>query len=366
MHKYIVLVSPSYGGAEKRFFDVFTALLHRGEEVSMIAPSILIDRLRQDHADRPEVLASLISVPLEVWSPLTFIRNFRVVLKGLPRGGHFHYPLNCLWPLHVHRGDAVTMTVADCTSVPSPFSRKRTSRWAWLNFFFVSRIDVLSPSIYAALRKHLRFQRMSVTPGGTYIVPPPHVPGVRKPIVVFFGRLVPGKGLPELFSILGAIWLQLRDRVPMEFSFQIAGYGELESYVVARVAELKLAGVPISFVGYRVANELLSRSAVLLSLQEPTNYPSRVVAESLMAGCEVIVRDTGDSRLFGTDLPGLRYCVARLDAGELADLIAVSISELLGDTGFEARVREGAMARFSAPAYIDYFQSLTSGESGCH
>ena len=362
MHKYIVLVSPAYGGAEKRFFDIFTTLLRRGEAVSLIAPSSLVDSLREDYTDRPDVLAALIPVSLDVWGRFAFIRGFRTLMKGLPRGGHFHYPLNCLWPLHLLRGDSVSMSVADCTSVPAFFSNKKTSWWAWLSFFFVRRIDVLSPDIYRALRGHFRFQYMSLTPGGTYLVPDTMVACMREPTVVFFGRLVHGKGLSDFFDVLPALWVRLRDRVPVGFSFQVAGYGDLESFVVKRVEALKRDGVPISFIGYRVASQLLPRCSVFLSLQEATNYPSRVVAESLMAGCAVIIRDTGDSRLFGTDLPGLQYCHAKLDSDQLAEQIVSSVFGFQYNTNFEDRVREAAIARFGSHAYIDYFQNIMTGK----
>src|SRR6185312_1644365 len=98
------------------------------------------------------------------------------------------------------------------------------------------------------------------------------------------------------------------------FEFRIAGYGPLQEHIAQRVAFLAGAGVPIAFIGYAAADALLPATAVVLSMQEVTNYPSRVVAEALMAGCAVVVRDTGDSREFGSDLPGLVYCSAHLDA----------------------------------------------------
>ena len=64
MPSFIVVVSPSYGGAERRFFDVFTELRRAGVDVCMIAPSTLLDNLIADHPDRGDVFASLISVPM--------------------------------------------------------------------------------------------------------------------------------------------------------------------------------------------------------------------------------------------------------------------------------------------------------------
>jgi hypothetical protein len=145
MRSYIVIVSPSYGGAEKRFFDIFTSLRRSGSDVVLIAPSSLINQLKADHQDRNDVMEALLSVTMGKWSRLEFIRRFRKLLQILPRGANFHYPLNCLWPLHLGRGDSVSMSVADCTSIPDPFSGKSTSVWAWISF-------TLSPrSMFSAL-----------------------------------------------------------------------------------------------------------------------------------------------------------------------------------------------------------------------
>ena len=361
MPSYVVLVSPSVGGAERRFFDIFTRLRRSGADVSLIGPSSLIDQLVAEHPERSDLVPSLLSVPMGGWSRPTFVRRYRRLLATLPRRTRFHYPLNCLWPLHLGRGDRVSMSVADCTSVPSPRSRQRTSVWAWLAFFFVSRIDVLSPSIFAAMRGYRAAAKMSLTPGGTFLAAAPGGERAKLPNVVFLSRLVEGKGIGDLLDVVGAVWAALRGRVPDAFRFQIAGYGPLEHAIAERIGALAKSGVPIEFLGYAAADRVLPAAAVLLSLQEVTNYPSRVVAEALMAGCAVIVRDTGDSREFGSDLPGLVYCDARLDAQELAGQLATLVDRVLHTPGFAADIRRAAGARFSGDDYVDYFRVIVVG-----
>lgn len=363
MRSYIVVVSPSYGGAERRFFDVFTGLRRGGLDVLLIGPSSLIDELKADHGDRADVFPALVSIAIGAWSRLAFIARYRRLLRTLPRGGSFHYPLNCLWPLHLGRGDRVSMSVADCTSVPSPFAAKRTSFWAWLAFPFVGRIDVLSPTIFAAMRGYRAAPKMSLTPGGTFLVAQPAVVAAKMPTVVFVSRLVAGKGIDDLLDEWSDVWRHLRERVPSDFVLQIAGYGPLQNHVAARVAELARTGTPIAFIGYAAAETLLAPAAVVLSMQEVTNYPSRVVAEALMSGCAAIVRDTGDSREFGADLPGLVYCRPRLDAREIAEQLATLIGRETSDPSFAAEVRSAARARFSSPRYLDYFRDLIAEPS---
>jgi glycosyltransferase involved in cell wall biosynthesis len=363
MRSYIVLVSPSYGGAEKRFFDVFTNILRSGEDVLLVAPSSLIDQLKADHQERQDVMAALLPVTMGTWSRLEFVRRFRRMLQSFPLGCNYHYPLNCLWPLHIGRGDRVSMSVVDCTSVPGPFSSKRSNVWDWISFFFVSRIDVLSPAIFSSMKRYRMAVRMSLTPGGTYMVPSPSAISGKFPTIVFLGRLVPGKGVDNFLDVLPALWMELSEMVSQGTAFQIAGYGSLQEHVAARVQTLASSGVPITFIGYALAEPLLARSAVLLSMQEVTNYPSRVVAEALLAGCGVIVRDTGDSREFGDDLPGLVYCHSNLDAREMASQLADLLKSVILDPGFVNEVRASALERFSSKHYIDYFRDVIFGRT---
>jgi glycosyltransferase involved in cell wall biosynthesis len=361
MPSYIVVVSPSYGGAEKRFFDVFTALVRDGVDVQMVAPHCLVRQLESDHADRPEALRRLLPVALPSWGRLAFARAFRSLLRSLPRGSAFHYPMNCLWPLHLGRGDRLSMSVVDCTRVPSPFGPGLYGAWTWWSGLVVRRIDVLSPAIHTAMRGYRFAGRMSLTPGGTYVVAPLALSqAARQPHVVFLGRLVEGKGLEDLVEIMPALWRSIESRAPRGFAFKIAGYGALEPFVQEQVAALRTRGVPVDFLGFAAADALLAQSAVLLSLQPVTNFPSRVVAEALLAGCGVVVRDTGDSRQFG-ELPALEYCAARLDADELASKVLMLLNRVMGEPGFEAQVRQTARARFGSHAYVDYFRRLLAG-----
>jgi glycosyltransferase involved in cell wall biosynthesis len=331
----------------------------------LAGPSSLLDGLCRDHPDRQDVFGGLLAVDMGNWSRIEFIRRWQRLLRGLPRGAAYHYPVNCLWFLHLGRGDRVTMSVADCTQVPGPLASRRTSVWAWLAFFFVQRIDVLSPAIFGAMRRYRTAPRMSLTPGGTFVVPRGREPCPKRPAIVFLGRLVAGKGIDDLLNVLPILWPRLRERVPADTVFEIAGYGVLEQHVRTRIAALAAAGVPVRFAGYVAADELLADAAVLLSMQETTNFPSRVVAEALMCGCGAIVRDTGDSREFGTDLPGLVYCRAALDPAELADQIAAVVHhQVVADRNYAAQVREAARARFGSQRYIEYFHEVLLGRPG--
>jgi glycosyltransferase involved in cell wall biosynthesis len=358
MPAYFVLVSPAYGGAEKRFFDIFRAMRRTGANVKMIAPSSLANRLLADHPDQPELASALVSIPMDSWSPLTFVRLFRRLLKSIPRGASFHYPMNCLWPLHLGRGDTVSMSVTNCINVPGPQAANRSAKWTWASFFFVRRVDVLSPQILSRMTDYRTAPKMSLTPGGTFIEVLPEADVAKAPTVALLSRLIDKKGIDDWLDVLPGVWDRLQSRVPAGFSFTIAGYGPRQDHFEQRIAALAAQGVPVTFSGYANAIDFLPRVSVVLSMQEVTNYPSRVVAEALVSGCGVIVRDTGDSRQFGEDLPGLVYCQAKLDAAELADQIAGMLAAFDASPGYADKIRQSGIARFSAAASVDYFAGM--------
>lgn len=363
MRSYIVVISPSYGGAEKRFFDIFRSLRDDGLDVVMIAPSSLVQRLVADHQDLSNLATALIPVEMPRWSRVGFIRRWFRLLRTLPPRSRFHYPMSCLWPLHWGRADRISMSVTECSEVPGPFASNRNGKWTWFSFFFVERIDVLSPGILSGMATYRAFGKMSLTPGGTFVATPEDSAVLKAPTVVLLSRLVAKKGIDDLLDVLPQVWVVLRCRVPKGFSFQIAGYGPLEEHVVSRVAALYDSGVPIAFLGYADAGVLLPRVAVVLSMQEVTNYPSRVVAEALTSGCAVVVRNSGDSAQFGCDLPGLVYCRQILEPQELGQQISQLLNHVCGDPQYSREISESAMRKFSSKACINYFRGILTREA---
>src|SRR4029078_10130299 len=92
----------------------------------------------------------------------------------------------------------------------------------------------------------------------------------------------------------------------------------------------------------------------------------RVVAEALMAGCAVIVRDTGDSREFGSDLPGLVYCRPRLDAAEIADPLPPLVGRVVSVPAFAQELSRAARARFGGTRYVQYFRGIVAEGQPLH
>lgn len=357
---YFVIASPAYGGAERRFLDIFLAMRSAGHRVVFVAPSLLIDKLYADGLLEAGGRSDVVSIPLKKWNPLRFIRQWSRILRTIPRGCSFHYPMNCLWPLHILRGDRVTMSITNCISPPAFQLRNRTGLWTRLSMVAADRVDVLSPAIFKCLSLSEQSAKLSLTPGGTFIGEFPVIKTERRSLVGFLGRFVPFKGIDDWLDILPELRRSLIERGYPEIGFAMAGYGPLQDHVAQRVDELRRKGVNIELRTAVAATEFLPSLAVTVSMQEVTNYPSRVVAEALISGSGVLVRDTGDSRNFG-DLDGLEYCPSTLDPEIVAEKLVRLVDEVMTISGRSDQISYNARLHFGASATISYFAELFEG-----
>ncbi|MCL6446930.1 MAG: DUF1957 domain-containing protein [Armatimonadetes bacterium] len=141
-----------------------------------------------------------------------------------------------------------------------------------------------------------------------------------QPVVLFFGRLVPEKGVQVLLEALPAV----AGRVP-GVRLTIAGKGPYEGYLRNLAGRLGVLG-RVDFVGYvddQGRNRLLEQgwAAAFPSLYEPFGI---VALEAMAAGVPVVVSDTGGlSDIITHGVDGYKAPPGR------EDLLAYYLSELL-------------------------------------
>ncbi|MGQ9823848.1 MAG: 1,4-alpha-glucan branching protein domain-containing protein [Desulfotomaculales bacterium] len=143
-----------------------------------------------------------------------------------------------------------------------------------------------------------------------------------RPLVLFFGRLVPEKGVQVLLEAMPAV----AGRVP-GVRLKVAGKGPYEEYLRDLACRLKVAE-RVEFVGYvddQERNRLLREgwAAAFPSLYEPFGI---VALEAMAAGVPVVVSDTGglgDIVEHGVD--GYKVPPGK------SDLLAYYLSELLAN-----------------------------------
>ena len=350
--KYIVLVSIGIGGAEKRFFDIFRSFMGSNNDVFLVVSAALYKKLSITD-DRNIIVIGHTDDGL-----IHFIIKYYKWLKTLNNAkANFHYPMNCLFFLHFFKAHRVSMSLTNCYFAPKLLTFKRSLIRQYLTLFFVSRVDVLNPNIYKTISK-FKFTKFTLTPNGTYVYPEIAYLPTKKPLYGFIGRLISGKGLENFLKKLPEIWELLQFKVSNDFSFFIAGYGALEKMVEQEVSNLQGMGIPIVFYGYRPAEELLKDARLVFSLQEKTNYPSRVVAEAMLNGCSVLVTDTGDSKSFGSFTYGLDYINPDLNPVEIANLILENENKYKNNFDHANKVREEGLQKFSSKEVLTYFLDI--------
>jgi glycosyltransferase involved in cell wall biosynthesis len=323
----------------------------------MIMPSMLANLLRTEYPDR-DVFEYIIEIKMKKWSRIGFIYKFHQLLRTIDKGSRFHYPMNGLPLLHFFRGDHLTMSVTNCCFAPDPYVFRKSGLYLHTVLLFAEIIDVLSPQIYHQTMRHkLLKKKLQLTPGGTFIRDFPTDISKKYPIVAFIGRLEPQKGIIDFLDVVPKIWTMIKNDVPAEFKICIAGVGSLTSYVEKRVVSMKNNDIPIYYNGHVQMKEFIKPVSVTFSIQQLTNYPSRVVGEALLSGSSVIISNTGDSKMFGETLSGLCFCKADLDANELAPLILSTLQKYTDDDYFDV-VRQEAKEVFCAKNYVDYFERL--------
>lgn len=364
--KYIVMASPLLGGAEKRFFDIYCALVETDPLLHFVVPAPLADALGAPDAS-PAARRNLIPLDVREWSVRRFLETLYAVIRTAPRHSVFHYPLNPVFPLHMFRGHRLSMSICDCTRAPARYHatpRALLQHWAMRR---ARAIDVLSPSVYATLAKRAPRRirsRLSATPLGTFVNSTEHTPLEKRRDVVLMTRLEEGKGVRAFLDRLPRLWDYLAAAgMPGDTRFLICGDGTLASTVTSEVARLRRSGIRVEAQGTVDARTTLGRARVALSLQRDTNFPSRVVGEALLCGCAVLIRNTGDSGTFGA-MAGISYLEPELPIEEVGDRLVEVLR--LPDEDYDAfamQIRTEALLRCSSDESLQYFKALLSADA---
>ena len=364
--KFIVIPTLAIGGAEKRFFDIFCSLSTNYNSIYyLVLPKSLFIQISAQISITELILDRIIIIGEESDTLFTFcFKYYRWLNKNSIKGMHFHYPVNCLFPLHFFKGHILSISLTDCFYEPTFFSTSKSKVRQRLTMLFASKIDVLNETIYTNLKDNLWFskKKLSITPGGTFVAPESCSYSVKSPKVAIVSRLIDGKGILEFLDILPAIWQSIVDKVPEDFLFSVCGDGPLAEIVDKKIRKYRFEGIPINYEGFVIPSKFLTDVSIVLSLQVVTNYPSRVVAESIMSGCHVFIRDSGDSKMFGNDSIAFSYISNTLNPLEISHKI-VEILEKTKNDNFIQKIRLKGIDKFASKSTTDYFDKLISSNN---
>lgn len=184
--------------------------------------------------------------------------------------------------------------------------------------------------------------------------PTQFMPRNKIPIIVWAGHLIDGKGTDLLKKFL---------LYNSEKKYKVAIYGSAIDDERSRKFEAWLQ----SFKGGKEwlsisrpdnMTEAYSQAWIVLSLQKVSNYPSQVVLEALLSGCQVIMTDTGDSHLF--DCPDVIHFISK-DASAADIGAAIENAFTRQENQFVKQARDYVLKNHTVENYFDHLKSIWLG-----
>jgi len=173
--------------------------------------------------------------------------------------------------------------------------------------------------------------------------------------VAFAGRLEKDKN-PVLFLEAAII---LSEKYP-EIIFHIMGEGRLSLEIKNKVHSSGL--VNIKFHGFHPQpTEILSDTSVFVSIQTTNNYPSQSVLEAMGCGNAIIATDVGDTRMFINENNGIliNHEISQLVNAIETCFLNKNLRERLGNYAY-SYVRENHTIEKMAKYYVNLFDKASN------
>lgn len=384
----LLLNNSGMGGAERRFAQVYERLRRRGVSIALVINESLLAGLIRTGALKPDGIPELV-----VKEPIGRLASYAIVGTGgeeahdvsrvtpvrvrsvLALGLHkMDYLLACLsvgwWLLrrrpkllHLVLGGAYVALPLQLAgwappavvSVVCPGLREMVGSALGLRLYRLALrlarvVDALSEPIRDALvREGVAPERIRVSAGSCVDTIRFRPASVKRPWVVFVGRLIPEKN-PALFVEACAL---VRDRVPAARFFVLGG-GPLRHDLVVLVQRHGLEGcTEVSWCDH--VETVLGEALVFVSLQRTDNYPSQALLEALACGAAVVATDVGLTWKLVDETVGLRVEAKPVS---VADAVIRLLDNPAQATAMGQRGRERVMQQHSMDAYLDYLESV--------
>ncbi len=361
---YLIIPSAGVGGMEKRLVEVWMKLAQHHARLHLILSHQTHAALlaRPDLSDLATLADQLILFDPGSGRFLAMMRALVRVTLSLPRGATVHYLLNA--PPLIDRMLGHRMILSWVANYSPRPGRRRAANTIWLAaraaFFSAHRIDVLTPAVADDLRRStILARRISVTSGGTFADFNHFRPACKKrDDVVFLGRTEAGKNALAFVQAIPLVTARLAT-AGRSARFLIYGAPAGQEAEIGRLLSSEVyRGIDIQRGHTADPAAILAPAKVFVSLQVPSNYPSKALAEAMGCGCVPVINDSGESRMMADDSLA-SYIPAAFTPPQLANAVAEVL--LMDESAFAARsraVRRQTIARFRIERQVDYFAGL--------
>jgi glycosyltransferase involved in cell wall biosynthesis len=336
--------SNKFGGAERRFFYLFTRLANEGDGCFLITNRSAyetgcgicedIDSVKEKILICDTIHTSWIEQFVKA-NKIYFIINSIMMLMR-KKIEHIHHPTNVSWYGLVltlfRRQLGISISYSIVGSIYK--SRKDIGFFSYYMWIYCLRrsvwIDCLSESIRKDLIRifsdaHID-NKISVAPCSFSLIADRsetkssellNVTYASRPIdIVFISRLVEKKGVPLLISVLKEF-----ERFGRMANVRVCGQGPLTQSIRKALGTCEYIDWNVEYSDNTY--DVISQSKIILSLQEEENYPSQVLLEAAGAYTVAIATDVGDtSFLVDNDCGVLVVGDPKIIAKEILNLLA--------------------------------------------
>jgi glycosyltransferase involved in cell wall biosynthesis len=213
-------------------------------------------------------------------------------------------------------------------------------------------IDFLSPYILEGVKKRnvkIENSRTSIAPCSFIDYSKCKVGSKKNMEISFASRMEPDKN-PMLYLEAAKTVLESHPDV----KFHILGEGSLVNEVKEFISANKLEG-KVEFSFHPNPPEIFAETSIFVSLQSGTNYPSQSLIEAMACGNAVIASNTGDTNLLINDTNGI---LTGLRAEELVDALLKLIRNREQTMNMALNARKFVLENHTIEKYTEYFEDM--------
>jgi glycosyltransferase involved in cell wall biosynthesis len=368
---FVIFSSGAFGGAEKRFTNLFMHLQNNfpgkfhfiinplmyqhiqrvfgninRDNIHVIEMNSVTMNINPDEAELPVQYNDIIPDPFDVHKSSSLLRKYYWFYKNKRKQKKIFRQIEELrkkeninvfigifaggLPLmfYIEQNDPeVKIIFSDMDSWFSDVLSDTKKLWYRKYYSFncilehADKVDFLSPYIAEGVKKlgvKIQPERVSIAPCSFIDYSKCKIGSKQNFQIGFASRLEPDKN-PMLY--LDAAREVLKEYP--EIKFHLLGEGslvsEINEYISANGLEQS-----VNFTFHKNPPEIFSETTVFVSLQSGTNYPSQSVLEAMACGNAIVASDTGDTRLFVNPQNGV---LVQLNT----DSVASAIKKLIAD-----------------------------------
>jgi glycosyltransferase involved in cell wall biosynthesis len=349
---------------EKRLVEIWLRLAPKYQTLHLIvSKQTYIELQRRPDLDGLSALNNRIVLfdPQSGRWPAMMLAILRVICK-VPRGATVHYLLNA--PPLIDRLLGHRMIFSWVSNFCPRPGRTRVANTVWLTaqaaFLSAHQLDILTPSVAESLRRNLFLARkINVTAGGSFANFNHFYPDEqKKDEVVFLGRTEARKNALAFVQSIPLIAARLAESGRSARFLVYGAPAGQEKEIAKLLASETYRGIAVERAHTPNPAAILASAKVFVSLQIPSNYPSKSLVEAMGCGCIPVINASGDSELMANETLA-SYIPSDFTLEQLAK--AVTEILLLEDLAFAARsrsVRMHAIKSFRIERQEQYFASL--------